>query len=441
MTLRRQAASLAIMHGFEVLQPLLILPYAARILGPYQLGKFAYAMSIGQFAVTFVAYGFHWTAQRTAASVRREPTAIASLFADVVATQTVLLLAITVVGLAIADSVLPISRPLLLCAILTAAGGMLFPAWLFIGLERAWQVAVAVVVARCLAFVCFVTLVTSPTQVVLAVAIQSAIPLVSAIVSVPFILPIGFGGFRFLSLARVKLQLRSGWNGFLYTLVERTLLTLPVPLVEHFSGYVTVGYYSIAEKFVSATRSVFRVMTETLLPRVAYYAHHDPGAGISLIRRSLLTLGIGAALSFCLFFIAPPIIILFFGDTFAPAISIVRAMAVIPFLLNGNICMSNLYMFNYGYERAWARLSVAGLLVFVIVAYLLSPHFANAAMAVAIALVAKEAVVFLVSAAFFLNISTILPPRVLRARASILAGTVSLSPTPAAQPRQDQIPL
>jgi O-antigen/teichoic acid export membrane protein len=178
-----------------------------------------------------------------------------------------------------------------------------------------------------------------------------------------------------------------------------------------------------------------------LLPRVAYYAHHDPGAGISLIRRSLLTLGIGAALSFCLFFIAPPIIILFFGDTFAPAISIVRAMAVIPFLLNGNICMSNLYMFNYGYERAWARLSVAGLLVFVIVAYLLSPHFANAAMAVAIALVAKEAVVFLVSAAFFLNISTILPPRVLRARASILAGTVSLSPTPAAQPRQDQIPL
>jgi O-antigen/teichoic acid export membrane protein len=406
MTLSKQAASLAIMHAFDVLQPLIILPYAARVLGPYHFGQFAYAVSIGQFATTIVEYGFYWTAQRMAASARQEPTVIASLFADVFAAKVILLLMVTVAGLAVPDGVLGISKPMFLCVLLTAAGGILFPAWLFIGLERAWQAAVAVVVARSLALLCFLTMVTSPAQLIIAVAIQSAIPLFCGVISLPFVLTVGFDGFKSLTPGRVGLQLRNGWRGFLFSLVERVSLTLPVPLIGHFGGYVAAGQYSVAEKFVTVTRSFFRVMTETLLPRVAYYAHHNPEAGLSLIRRSLLTLGVGAALSLCLLFVAPYIIVIFFGDGFAAAVPIVRAMAIIPFLLNGNICMSNLYMFNYGHERAWFRLAVFGLLVFVIVAYLLLLHLANAAVAVVIAVVAKESVVFLVSTAFFLKLGT-----------------------------------
>src|ERR1700738_2229344 len=150
MSLRKQAASLAVMHAAEVIQPLLILPYTSRVLGPHHFGQYAYAISIGQIAATIVEYGFHWTAQRAAASARREPAAIASLFADVVAAKAMLFFVVTLAGLAIADGLLAITKPMFLCAMLTAAGGILFPAWLFIALEHAWQAAVAVVIARCL---------------------------------------------------------------------------------------------------------------------------------------------------------------------------------------------------------------------------------------------------------------------------------------------------
>src|SRR4029077_11654577 len=156
------------------------------------------------------------------------------------------------VGLVIADSVLAISRPLFLCVMLTAVGGMLFPVWLLIGLARAWQGPIAGASARRFSVVCFIILIRSPTQIDLAVAIQSAVPLVSAIVSVPFILPIGFGGFRTISFGRIKLQLVSAGSGVLYALIERTLLTLPAPFIQQFSGYAAVGYYSIADKFISA---------------------------------------------------------------------------------------------------------------------------------------------------------------------------------------------
>jgi O-antigen/teichoic acid export membrane protein len=402
MSLRKQAASLAVMHAAEVLQPLLILPYAGHVLGPHNFGKYAYAVSIGQIASTIVEYGFHWTAQRSAASARREPAVIVAIFADVVAAKTILFFVVTFVGLALADGLLSVTKPLLLCTMLASAGGILFPAWLFIALERAWQATVAVVIARSLALVCFLTLVSSPLQVELAVAIQSSIPLVSAAVSLPFIIPIGFAGFRSMSLSRIGMQLRNGWRGFLFSFVERAAITLPVPLVEHFAGYVAAGQYSIAEKFVSATRPLFRVILETFLPRVAYYSRHDPAAGLALIWKSLSTLVIGVTLSLSLFYVAPYLIIAFFGDAFSDAIPIVRVMAIIPVLLNVNVCTSNLYMFNYGHERAWSFLTVFGLLIFLTVAYLLSVNLPNAGIAVAIAAIAKEGVVLLVSAGFVL---------------------------------------
>jgi O-antigen/teichoic acid export membrane protein len=401
MSLRKQAASLVVMHAADVLQPLVVLPYAGRVLEPIHFGQYAYALSVGQFAATVVEYGFHWTAQRAAASARHQPAVIARLFAEVSATKAILCLVVTAVGLAAADRLLAISAPVFLCAMLTSVGGILFPAWLFIALERAWQAAIAVVVARSLALVCFLVFVTSPDQLILAIAIQAAVPLISGVVSLPFAAPIGYGGFRSVSLSRIGLQLRSGWRGFLFTLVDRTLVILPIPLVEHFAGYVAAGQYSIAEKFVGTTRPFLRVVSDTLLPRVAYYAHHDPTKGLVLVRNSLSTLVVSMALSLCLFFAAPYVIIVLFGDDFSDATHLVRAMSVLPILMNVNLCTSNLYMFNFGHEQAWTALTVAGLFIFLAAANFLSVRLADGALAVVLAVVARESVVLVVSTGFF----------------------------------------
>jgi O-antigen/teichoic acid export membrane protein len=389
------------MHAAEIAQPLLILPYAGHVLGAHQFGQYAYALTIGQFAATFVEYGFYWTAQRAAASARHEPAALALLLAEVVATKTVLCLLVTLVGLVAAGGFLAISRSMFLCAMLNALGSVFFASWLLIGLERAWQAAVATIVARCVALLCFLMLVVSPAQVELAVGIQSAIPVVCAIVSLPFVAHIGIHGLRRVTLSGILRQLTSGSQGFLYSFVERASIALPVLLLGHFGDYVAVAQYSIAEKFVSATRPFFRVMSDTFLPRVAFYARHDPEAGVRLIWISLSTGVVGATLSLGLFFLAPYGITMLFGNSFAGAVPIVRLMSVVPLLINLNTCTSNLYMFNYGHDRAWSSLVAGSLLVFITVAYLLLLSLPNAATAVAIAVVAKEAVVLFVSAGFF----------------------------------------
>jgi O-antigen/teichoic acid export membrane protein len=154
-------------------------------------------------------------------------------------------------------------------------------------------------------------------------------------------------------------------------------------------------------------------MSETFLRRVAYDAHHDSAAGLALIRNFWPILAIGAAFSLFLFLFAPYVIIILFGEQFSGAIPIVRVLSVIPVLVNANILTSNLYMFNYGHERAWALLTVSGLLIFLAAAYFLSLYLLNAATAVAVAAIARECVVLVVSASFFLafgSARTRIPP-------------------------------
>jgi O-antigen/teichoic acid export membrane protein len=268
-------------------------------------------------------------------------------------------------------------------------------------LERTWQAAIPVVAARVAALLAFFLLVRSPSEAGIAAAIQSAIPLVSAIISLPYILAIGLGGFTSLTLRGVIKQLRDGWSGFISWLAQCVVVILPVPLVQHIGGFAAVGQYTIAERLISAARPVFGIMQQTLMPRVAYLAAHNPAQGLVLIWNSLWTLVIAAAMSLALYFIGPYVIIFLFGSEYTQAITLVRAMAILPIFMDLRICMADLYMFNYGHERAWTVLAVLSLGAFLAAVYALS-YWTDGAMAVAVGSVVGEAVAAVAAMIFFL---------------------------------------
>jgi hypothetical protein len=194
---------------------------------------------------------------------------------------------------------------------LSAAGGILFPAWLFIALERAWQAAIAVVFARILALVAFLTVVTTPGQYELAVAIQGLIPIVAGLISLPFVVPIGFSGFRSVTRSRIAPASRC-WHGSVHS--SSGLVTLPVPLVGHLMAYGRRA--TSRQKFVSAARP-FRVVLETFLPRWRITKHDPvkdrphPALLIGLSRRDTWSLSI---------FFLRVFIVFLFGEEFSSAI-------------------------------------------------------------------------------------------------------------------------
>jgi O-antigen/teichoic acid export membrane protein len=170
--------------------------------------------------------------------------------------------------------------------------------------------------------------------------------------------------------------------------------------VQHFAGFAAAGQYAVAEKLVGVVRPVFRVILETLMPRVAYLAAHEPAKGIALVRMALLTVIVGIGLSLFLFLAGPYVIRLLFGAEFAGSVPILHILCITPVLISVSLCTSDLYMFHFGHEKAWSRLIVAGLPVFLIASYVLS-FWVDGSLAVAAGAAASTFLVALVSAAYF----------------------------------------
>ncbi len=389
------------MHAAEVIQPLLILPYAGNVLGATAFGQYAYILALTQIASVIVDYGFTLTARRAAAPARHDPAVIRSLLAEIITAKGLLCVGVGVAALIAERASSAVDMVTFICIMLSALGAMLFPSWLFLGLERTWQAAIPVVAARVIALLAFFVLVRTPSEAGLAAAIQSAIPLISAVISLPYVLAIGMGGFKSLTARGVMKQLRDGWSGFISWLAHCVVLILPVPLVQQIGGFNAVAQYTVAERLISAARPIFGILQQTLMPRVAYLATHNPAQGIVLIWNSLWTLILAGIISLSIYFIGPYVIIFLFGPEYTQAITLVRAMCIIPILMDLRICMADLYMFNYGHERSWTVLTVLGLVAFLATAYGLS-YWTDGAMSVAIATVAGEGVVAIASAFFFL---------------------------------------
>jgi O-antigen/teichoic acid export membrane protein len=402
MSLREHAASLMIMHAADVIQPLLILPYAARVLGPAAFGQYVYTLALTQLASIAVDYGFSMTARRTVASVRNDPEAVGRLLAEVTVAKGILCSIVAVVTLLVMSISQTIDGAMAFSVMLAALGGTLFPLWLFLGLERSWHAAIPVVLARAVALVAFLLLVKSPADAELAASIQASITLVSAAISLPLVIPIGFAGFASLRLRNVVAQFRRGWSGCVSWVTFSASVALPVPILEHFSGISAVAQYSVAEKLVMAVRPIFRIISQTLMPRIGYLAVHNPAEGLALIWASLGTLVIGISVSAILYIVGPPIIILLFGPEYSGATSLIRILCFFPFFINVSLCMSDLYMFNFGHEKAWMRLTVAGFIVFLAISYALSIFF-DGPTAVAIGSVSGEAFIALISTGFFVS--------------------------------------
>ena len=402
MSLHRQALALTVMHMVDVLQPLLVVPYAARILGPEQFGRFVYALSVGAIAATLVDYGFHWTGQREAATARGNERALSGILANITCAKAALLLLVLIVGL-LSSRAIGLDRPLFLAALTTAAGNVLFPAWLFIGTEQCWRAALPAAAARFLLLGAFLAFVRTPEDATIATAIQGAAPLLAAAMTAVYTMRLAATGLRRVSVSSVRLQFRDGSRAFLFTLVERIVITAPLLMVTYLEGYTAAANYAIADKFIGATRPFFRVVSETFLPRIAYYAKHAPEDGISLVWNVWYTLIVGGAFSLTLYFVAPYMIILLFGREFAPAIPILKLMSVIPFLLNANLLTSTLYMFNFGHERAWGYLVALSLVVFFLSGWAAVTAGMEPIFAIPLALIAKELSVLAVSGTYFVR--------------------------------------
>lgn len=311
--------------------PLLTLPYLARVLGAAELGIVVFVQSFSFLLALIVDFAFGLSGARDVAQRRDDPEALARTVAGVQGAKLLLSGICALVALA-AVPLVPAFRDapeLAALGLVLAVIGALAPSWFFAGIE--WQKLPATldVSMRVLGVVAILVLVDSPDDGRLVLVIYAV--LAAAITGPLLVLQYRRVAFRMPTPALVGDALRRSRTLFvsnlgvsLYTSANVFLLGLLVPSAQ-------VALFAAAEKIIRAGTRVLGAATGAAYPRVS----HLVGAGRPerANRLALITLGaLGSAALACaliLIVFAPRIVELVFGPEFAPAVGVLRVLALV----------------------------------------------------------------------------------------------------------------
>lgn len=409
--LGRNVLSLYILQFANYMLPFIIVPYLVRVLGPEKFGMIAFGQSLVTYCVLLVNYGFDLSATRSIARQRNNLQQIGKI-AWAVWGAKILLCVLSLILLTGVIAFVPRFRAmscLLYILFGIVIGNVLFPQWLFQGLEQMVIISVINLGVRLLITAGIFIVIRQPEDFLKYAALLSGQWIGAGIIGfiwsitrlrIPVKLP---------ALDDLICVLREGWTVFLSTAAISLYTTSNTFILGLLANNTIVGYYAAAEKVVKALHGLVSPLSQGFYPRVSNRASFSREEGLRWASRALVYMGgLGLIISLVLVTLAPLIVNILLGPKYSPAISVMRVLATLPFL----IALSNVFgiqvMLPFHLDRAFFTILVVAGLINILTALLLVPIWG--AMGTAISVAFTE---FYVTATmfFYLKSKNLLPIR------------------------------
>jgi PST family polysaccharide transporter len=328
--------NVAAMYALQIanyLIPLVTLPYLIRVLGAEQYGVMAMAYAVVFFMVLFVDAGFNTLATRRLARPGIRASQISETF---VATQLIklgqcaamFLLLCALIGvvpqIGDATAVYVATFPIVL-------GSLLFPTWLFQGLQIMHFTAACSVGGRLLATVGIFILVQDAGDVVTAALLQASATAMSGLLALPILfgrVPLRFTVSRRRLRAQIRRTLADARPLAPAEYLTDAVSNSGVFILGFFAGDAAVGVYAAIEKVARAGAGLFQPLTKALFPALAGRWISGAADAERFCRswtQRILSLGI--VLGIAMSAVAPTALEMLFGAGWAEHAALLRVLA------------------------------------------------------------------------------------------------------------------
>jgi polysaccharide transporter, PST family len=353
------------LQGLNYLVPLAVLPYLIRVLGVERYGLIAFAQAFAQYFVIVTDYGFNLSATRRIALIRDDREEVSRLYWSVILIKLGLMLlgAIVVASLLAVVPRFHANASLYAIAYIAVLGNVLFPVWLFQGMEQMRYISIVSGGAKVLSAVLLFVLVHRESEFLLAVAIQSGGILVAGIAGFSIGLARFQLSFHWPSRFELAQTLRDGWHLFVSNAAGTLYATSNVFLVGLIAGNVQAGYFSVAERVTRSLQGMLGPVTQAIYPYVSGLAARSREAAVEFLRKSLAWIGLLSFVpSVLLLLFAHPVAIVLAGEAANGSVTPLRWMAMLPFIISVSSVLAIQTMIPFGMENRLSRIYViAGL--------------------------------------------------------------------------------
>ncbi|SHM62059.1 flippase [Flavobacterium saccharophilum] len=367
--------------------PLLTFPYLVRVLGIEKFGLLSFATSIITYFLILTDYGFNLTATREISINRNDKNKLNEIFSAVMSVKVIIMTIGFVVLLPLIFFIPKFNFYwyIFIFSYGSVLGQVLFPIWFFQGLEEMKVVSILNILSKSLFTVAIFVFIKNEKDFYL----------------VPIFSSLGFVFIGVISIIIVKLKhevrfivqsrtvllkyLIEGWHLFLSNISVTLYTTATITFLGFYTNNTIVGYYSVADKIISAIRGVIAPISQVLFPYLCNIAKNNPKK-VYYINRKLAIFGGGGMLlvSFILFVFASDIILLIFGKKDFDSILILKIFAIIPFLTFLHTVFALFTMIVFGKNKEYSKIIISAAILNILLCIILIPCFGYIGAAVAV---------------------------------------------------------
>lgn len=357
--------------------PLITVPYVVRIMGPsnYGLVNFASAF-VGYFAL-LVNYGFDLSATREIARYRDNIVKTNEIFNSVLFAKLNLFVAGTMVFGVCLLTVAKFREEWLLFmyVYIGLVGATFFPTWLFQGMERLSLTATFNFIIRLLFTFSIFIFIKKRSDYLLYALISSLGVVVGGICAFAYALKQFNLDLKLPSMTDLKNAYRNGWLLFTSTVVINFYTTSNTVILGFFADSINVGFYSGAMKFITVAQALLTMpLNQSLYPHIATSFREGYETGINKLKKAVIVVGAFTLVaSIGIFFFSDAAIRIILGREFLPAVTTLRLLAFIPFIIG----LSNVFgiqgLLNLHKDPIFFKVTSIGAMLNLILNFLFTP--------------------------------------------------------------------
>ena len=323
--------SLSVLQGANYLLPLITLPYLVRVLGVEYFGLLAFATATIAYFNIITDYGFNLTATREISIYREDKNKVIEIFSSVMTIKVILMFLTLLLLTILVFSFDKFSKDWLIYFLTfgTVVGQVLFPVWFFQGMERMKYITYLNIFAKSIFTVAIFIFVQEQSDFWIVPLLTSTGFIIAGIWSLVLIKKEFGVWFKWQNINTLKEYFKDGWYLFISRIAVVMYTSSNIFILGLFTNNTAVGYYSIAEKVISALLALGSIVNQAMFPYLSKIWNQNKqnyyNKFFVVLKSIVLTMSITSIL---LYFSAPYVIKLLFGVEMQESTNVLQILAI-----------------------------------------------------------------------------------------------------------------
>ncbi len=356
--LRSNIFSLLLLQGSNYIIPLLTLPYLTRVLGVEGFGIYSLTLSLAQYFVILVDFGFNLSASKKIAEHQNDPEYISKIFFETLYSKSILcLISIIIISLLTIANTHVVIQSELIYTVLMLIGTTLMPTWFFQGIEKLSVVTNLMIVAKLSILPLFFIFVHSDADIKYAVIIQSSMSLLAGIIAIIYIYRNKLVRVVNFSSLKIACTLKDSFPIFFATLSISLYTMSTTIIIGIFSNIYEVSIFTAADRVKGAILGVFLVLGNAFYPRINSLLVSKKEEAYVLIRKIFYWQGILCiVIIIAIAFFSKLITRVIFGHEYSEVSTLLVLFSPVYFLVIQSTVLGNYILLPHGYKKYYTIL-------------------------------------------------------------------------------------